>query len=226
MEEIRYKEINKIVGFNNENLLKVSLEIQTNHIKLKLYKLKPQSIEDFVLDFNNINWNQKYNKILRIDEFSEDSIFEITEEEIRELTVEYLEEKINNLNKRENWVEYPELSSNLDKYKGTSLPLLKWISSFSNEILHHSIMCFVPDFVKKIESIEDTQLKLKDYSLDEYVLYMGANEKYRGCIGTIERRRDSEDSPTLVEFPGRNKSTSKGKTGRFWCNDDNLLSLK
>lgn len=224
MEDIRYKEINKIVGFNDKNLLKVSLEIQTNHIKLKLYKLKPQPVEDFVLDFNNINWNEKCNEILKIDEYNEGSITETTEEEIRELTVEYLGEKISNLSKRENWVEYPELSSNLDKYEGTSLPLLKWISSFSNEILHHSIMCFVPDFVKKIESIEDAQLNFKDYSLDDYVLYMGANEKYRGCIGTIERRRDSEDSPTLVEFPGKNKSTKA--TGRFWCNDDNLLALK
>lgn len=222
MEDIRYKKITKIVGVNSKNLLKVSLEIQTNHIKMKLNKLRPESIEEKILNFNQISWSKKLGMILKNTNIQDDEI-NLTEKDIRDMVLNYLKNNVIVEDKVESWKECPEVSVNIEKYHGPSIPLIKWLYNFSNEILDESIMKFVPDIVMDIKDIQYDDVETKTEYLDEYVLYMGAMDKYRGCIGLIEKTRNDAEAPTLVAFPGKSKTTNA--PGRLWCNNDNLMDI-
>ena len=221
MEDIRYKEISKIVGIYGKSLLKVSLEIQTNHIKMSLHKLIPSSLDDFITTFNTIDLKQKI-KIVT-GENIEELYLNIDEGTVRDFFVEYIKQSYKDFQEKKEWKETSELYANIDKYKGKSIPLTKWIGGFANEILDESIMEFIPSIVAKLKSIEERFDIVNNENLGDFVLYMGDFKKYRGCIGKIEKRREDNDAPTLVTFLGKGKR--EDIQGKLWCSDDNLLSL-
>ena len=224
MEDIRYKKIKKVVGYNSKALLEVNLEIQTNHIKFSLCKIRPKSIKDFVYDFNQMSWKEKLNCILDTNNLAEGTVIDITEKEIREEIINFIYDEIDFLKEKENWIIEDEDIENLKKYKGKSMPLVEWLSTFSNKILDGSVIAFAPDIIRSIEGLKTIPEEIADiYSFDEYVLYMGPNEKYRGCLGLIDNFRENDEASTLISFPGTKKA-SKGPR-KLWCNDENLLSI-
>lgn len=224
MEDLKYKEISKIVGIDNKILLRVSLEIQTNHIKMKAFKITPYRIEDFVKKMNKIDFYDKL-VVLRKDYVEK---FNYAEDTMRRVYMEYITDQYAVFEKESEFKEIQENFSNLDNYTGTSMPIVKWLSTFSNEVLDMSIMEFVPSIVSKIESIPLDKIEPINYTdehdnINEYVVYMGNMKKYRGAIGYIEKIRDDDDATTLVCFPGKGKD--KSGIGKLWCSNDNLLAI-
>lgn len=224
MEDIRYKDISKVVGIDDNTLLKVSLEIQTNHIKMKVFKIEPYTIEDFVTKINKIDFFDKLS-VLRKKYSLE---FSYTEDELRYLYLDYIKDEYIAFKEESDLKESQELFSNLDKYEGKSMPIVKWLATFSNEILDKSIMEFAPSIVSKIEPLDSESIKrinsLDSYdNINQFVVYMGNMKKYRGCIGCIEKTRDNEEASSLVCFHGKGKD--KKSQGKLWCSNDNLLVI-
>lgn len=228
MDDLRYKQISEIVGIGNNSLLKVSLEIQTNHIKMKTLKLTRPTIDDFIEKINKISFE---NKIKDLKEQSNQTDEDLNANDIENdkkdyyCYLEYIKSKYIDFLNETKWIEEPELLSNLDNYRGISMPIVKWISGFSNEILDDSIMEFVPAIVKKITPIDiDENYLYNNFPKRKYYVYVGSMEKYKCCIGSKEKTRDNKESPVLVSFPSKGKT--KDTPGKLWCNEANLLEIE
>lgn len=218
MEDILYKKLIKHVGKKKDALLRIELEVQTNHIKLKLSKLSPISTIDSINRFNSLKWEDKLKEVLRESNISD--VTSLTEDDIRNLVSSHIksfQEKVVALKSED------EFEKNILDYTGPSLYLVKWLYTFSNEILHDSVMEFVPAIVSKIDEVERPLKIEKDSLPDNYILYMGPKEKYRGCVGEIVDTRPDNENPTLIYC----EKTAGGNnaSGKLWCSDCNLMIL-
>lgn len=206
-----------IVGINNNSILDFKVEIETNHIKLYLQKGNLNKIEEFIKVFNVVSWEDKVKDILDNEDTDENVV--------RNKIKEFIEKETDlNLFSFDDFVFEDENFNNIRNYKGNSIDVVDNIRYFTNKVLPTQVIDMISDFAENIEgiSIKDAPLNSFLTGISEFVLYMGPNEKYRGCVGRIVRTRDKASS-LLVEFP--NKFRESGNIARFWSKPENIISF-
>ena len=171
--------LNLVVGKRGNEFLKIEIEVQKNHFKMNLINLSPISIDEALEDFNSIEWLEKTSSLLKDKTQKEykndyDDISDI------DIVVSHTKSLFKILKKRNRLTNAYEIESNIDEYEGESIPLVKWLYSFSNRILDYSIMEFVPQIIKKIKEvdIENITIDLTEDLKEKYFLYIGSKKKY------------------------------------------------
>lgn len=215
--------LNLVVGKRGNEFLKIEIEVQKNHFKMNLINLSPISIDEALEDFNSIEWLEKTSSLLKDKTQKEykndyDDISDI------DIVVSHTKSLFKILKKRNRLTNAYEIESNIDEYEGESIPLVKWLYSFSNRILDYSIMEFVPQIIKKIKEvdIENITIDLTEDLKEKYFLYIGSKKKYKGCVGKLVSTRENSDANSLIEFPGKRDGKT---TGRMWCSLENLVLI-
>lgn len=206
-----------IVGIKNNSVLNFEIEIEANHIKAYFKKGELHKIEEFIKSFNEADWETKTNNLISEDDTDENVI--------REKIKEFIEKETDlDLFSFDDLVFTEESIDRIRDYKGKSIEIVDNMKYFTNRILPAEVLNMIADFTENIEplSIEDVPLSTFLPGVSEYVLYMGPNEKYRGCIGKIVKTRDKAASQ-LVEFP--NKFRESGNIARFWSKPQNLVNF-
>lgn len=206
-----------IVGIQDNSILDFELNIETNHVKMYFKKGTLKEIENFINSFNAKLWEDKFNEILDED---------ITDENIvRNKVCEYVL-KHTDLSKYtlDDFIFEEENIDNIRKYNGPSIDVVDNMKYFLNVKLPTQVIDMLKEFSSNIEYIEKDGVSLESFlsGISEYVLYMGPNEKYRGCIGKIVDTRE-DPAPLLVEFP--NKFRDSGRIARFWSKPSNLVKF-
>lgn len=207
-----------IVGIKENTVLDFNLVIESNHIRLELKKGTLNKIEDFIKDFNQIEWTTKFEDIINLTEIEED--------EIRQKIKEYALEKTDLKQFTFDDFQFEdEHYNNVRLYTGKSIDIIDNIRFFPNNILPIEVIEMIKTFNDNIEylDVENNPIESFVSGLNDYVIYMGPNEKYRGCIGKVVNERDNVAS-LLVEFP--NKFRESGRIARFWSKPANLVTFK
>lgn len=214
-----------VVGKKENEFLKIEIEVQKNHFKMNLINLSPISIDEVLEDFNSIEWLEKTSSLLE-DKIQKEyeSDYDMDNIDVVNIVISHTRSLFEILKQRNRLTNAYEIESNIDEYEGDSIPLVKWLYSFSNRILDYSIMEFVPQIIQKIKevNIENTKIDLKEDLEEKYFLYIGNKKKYKGCIGKLVTTLEGSDDKTLIEFPGKREGKS---TGRMWCSPDNLVLI-
>lgn len=214
-----------VVGKKENEFLKIEIEVQKNHFKMNLINLSPISIDEVLEDFNSIEWLEKTSSLLE-DKIQKEyeSDYDMDNIDVVNIVISHTRSLFEILKQRNRLTNAYEIESNIDEYEGDSIPLVKWLYSFSNRILDYSIMEFVPQIIQKIKevNIENTKIDLKEDLEEKYFLYIGNKKKYKGCIGKLVTTLEGSDAKTLIEFPGKREGKS---TGRMWCSPDNLVLI-
>ena len=226
MEEyIALQSLSLVVGKKENEFLKVEIEVQKNHFKMNLVNLSPISLNEVLEDFNSIEWLEKTSSLLKDKIRKEcESGYIIPDIDVVDVVVNHVKSLFEILKKRNRLTNTYEIESNIDEYEGESIPLVKWLYSFSNRILDYSIMEFVPQIIQKIKEVDivNTKIELKEDLKEKYFLYIGEKKKYKGCVGKLVNTRENSDANNLIEFPGKNNGKS---TGRMWCSSENLVLI-
>ena len=207
-----------IVGINGNSVLKFNMIVESNHIKLELMKGTLNQIEEFISNFNALIWEEKASKVSTID-VGEDE--DITRNKIKDYIVRETDLSQYSI---DDFVYKEEDLSNIRSYDGDSINIIDNLKYFVNLILPKEVIDMLTDANDNIKYL-DASIPLSDFisGISEYVVYMGPNPKYRGCIGKIVKTRDDVAS-LLVEFP--NKFRESGRIARFWSKPINVLSFK
>lgn len=178
---------------------------------------------NFIRKFNLIVWDVKVNRVFpEIDNFEgEDKI-----EYIRDSIEECFRNETENLD-----IPYQEINS-IDYmfrfYKTDQKLKLKQLDCFNGMPIPEKTKSFVQDYLNTVESIELTKNQLKSIytqyaepirEFEEYVIYIGDNEKYKGLVGKIIQHRD-DVAPNLVEFIN---AKGEGTVVKYWSKESNLV---
>lgn len=206
-----------IVGIKSNSLLDFKIEIEANHIKVYIKKGELPKIVEFINKFNAMLWEDKSSEILEE---------EITEEDvIRNKVKDYVKKNTDlSLFTFDDFVFEEESFNNVRGYNGDFINVVDNMQYFTDKILPIQVIDMIKGFSENIEpiSVEDVSLDSFLTGISDYVLYMGPNPKYRGCIGKIVKTREDAASQ-LVEFP--NKFRESGNIARFWSKPVNIVSL-
>lgn len=206
-----------IVGIKSNSVLDFKIEIETNHIKVYVKKGELPKITEFINKFNAILWEDKEPEILEE---------EITDEDIiRNKVKDYVKKKTDlSLFTFDDFVFEEENFNNIRGYNGDFVDVVDNMKYFTNKILPVQVLDMIKGFSENIEpiSVEDVSLDSFLTGISDYVLYMGPNPKYRGCIGKVVKTREDAASE-LVEFP--NKFRESGNIARFWSKPENIVNL-
>lgn len=215
--------LNLVVGKRGNEFLKIEIEVQKNHFKMNLINLSPISIDEVLEDFNSIGWLEKISSLLKnkVQKKCENDYDDTSDIDI---VVSHIKSLFEILKKRNRLTNAYEVGNDIDEYEGESIPLVKWLYSFSNRILDSSIMEFVPQIIKKIKEvdIENITIDLTEDLKEKYFLYIGNKKKYKGCVGKLVDTREHSDANSLIEFPGKRDGKT---TGRMWCSLENLVLI-
>lgn len=206
-----------IVGIQGNSILECTIELEANHIKIFLRKGTIKKIEDFIKNFNSIEWEEKTNSILKEDDVDEETI---------RLKIKDYVEKETDLSSitTDDFVFDDESIDNVKNYNGEHINVIDNMKYFTNRILPTQVIDMLNDFNNNIEDISNKDVAITSMlsGMSDFVLYMGPNQKYRGCIGKHVKTRDDEAS-LLIEFP--NKYRDSGKIARFWSKPSNLVNF-
>lgn len=208
-----------IVGVKENQILKVNLTVEANHIKFNVERGILNKINNFVCKFNSMLWQDKAVEILGTDCDGE-------EENIRDRVKSHVTNKTDLSSCTLDDFEFtPESNDNIRQYNGDSIDVIDNIKYFAERILPKEAIDMIKTFEENIREIDIEKVPLNSLisGISEYVIYMGPKEKYRGCIGKIVRQRDDVASE-LIEFP--NKYRESGKIARFWSKPENIVFLK
>lgn len=206
-----------IVGIKSNSVLDFKLEIETNHIKMYIKKGELLKITEFINKFNSILWEDKFIDILS-EEFTEEDV-------IRDNVKEYIKKNTDlNLFTIDDFVFEEESTDQIRSYEGSSIDIVDNMKHFTNSILPAEVIDMIKDFSDNIDTICIKDVPLESFlnGISDFVLYMGPNPKYRGCIGKIVKTREDAASQ-LVEFP--NKFRESGNIARFWSKPENIVNL-
>lgn len=209
-----------LVGVKENQILKANLIVEANHIKFSVEKGVLNKINNFVCKFNSMLWQDKAVEILETDCDGEE------EEYIRDKVKAHVINKTDLSSYTLDDFEFtPESNDNIRQYNGDSIDIIDNIQYFVERILPKEAIDMIKTFEQNIKEIDIEEVPLNTLisGISEYVLYMGPNEKYRGCIGKIVKQRDDVASE-LIEFP--NKYRESGKIARFWSKPGNIVFLK
>ena len=208
-----------IIGINENALLKANLTIETNHIKFTVEKGILDKINQIIDSFNIVSWEDKSRDLLNLEDGE-------IEESIREKIKQYILEKADlSQYSFEDFVFSNEDMNNIRNYEGESIDVIDNLKYFVGKILPIEVIEMIKVFEAGIKEINLEGKPLNSFvsGVKEYVVYMGPNEKYRGCIGKVVRQRDNDTATELVEFP--NKFRESGRIARFWSKPENLVKL-
>lgn len=206
----------KIVGFKNASILKANIFFEENEVKVVLEKGTNQSLMEFLSSIQNLSFEEKINYIrtegYNVDENNENAIIKL---------IEYINDKniLKNINKDDFEFEQENIKF-AKKYRGSNIPLIDNIKYFEGKELTRDIISMINDICDK--KLDDEYSNEIIGQMTNTVIYMGQNEKYKGCIGMIVETRNDVASK-LVEFPG--KYNENGTVCAYWVEPRNLIFL-
>lgn len=221
----------KIVAFKNNRgiqLGKISTDTESdNFLRMRMFVSgggtvnSYNAILNFANKFNQIVWDVKKERVFpRIDELEgedrEDYIREAIENcfinEINEIDLPYLEVYgVDNLQRN---------------FRSEDFTKLRQIECFDRMPIPDKTKEFLNSYIETVESVQFTESQLKNIytqfsepvqEVEEYVIYVGENSKYKGCVGKIIDNRE-DVAPNLIQFDNIN-----GKTFKYWSKEDNLV---
>lgn len=207
-------------------LAKLSTEID-GYLNMRLFITNDNVIDSngiiygFVRKFNQIIWDVKHQRVFPdIDNYEGEE----KKEYIRECMEKCFKDEIDNVD-----LPYNEIYgvNNLERqFKSEDFIKLKQVEFFNAMPIPEKTKDFLNNYIDTIEEIEFSDSQLKNIytqfsepvkEVDEYVIYIGENSKYKGCVGKIIDNRD-DVAPNLIEFNNIN-----GKTIKYWSKEDNLV---
>lgn len=220
----------KIIGLRNYRgykLVKASADID-DMLRLNIsISMEPTNstnyIEKIFNKFNKIVWDVKVERLFPNSlELEGDNLRTYLKTSLENHFREVLEEK--DLPFQDINLEDVDLS----KYQSSSLKVIEQLTFFNNMPVPVKTKSFIQEYVDKIEEIELTKSQLRGIyaqfaepieEIQEYVMYIGPNDKYRGIVGKIVELRD-DIAPNLVEFSNFKKD---GSSAKFWSKEENLV---
>lgn len=212
------------------DILKVEAELN-ECLSLKFYKNLGKldgDVSDLLSQFNSVAWEVKCNLIFpelnTIDDLNKNNyVKECLEVHFGKLLaqrdIKYLNVELENIN--------------VYRYDSEALDIAQQLSCFSEMPIPEKTKAFLQPYIEKLEASEGADMekvnKRSIYSyyaepirpLEEYVMYIGDNPKYKGFVGIIiDHREDS--APNKISFlPDCNGYTLKN----YWSKDSNLVKF-
>lgn len=179
------------------------------------------TIYNFAKKFNQIIWEVKNERIFpRIDELEGED----KKEYIREAIENCFINEINEID-----LPYSEVYGvdNLQRiFRSEDFIKLKQIEFFNGMPIPDKTKEFIGSYIETVENVEFTESQLKNIytqfaepvkEVEEFVIYIGENSKYKGCVGKIIDHRE-DVAPNLIQFDNIN-----GKTFKYWSKEDNIV---
>lgn len=207
-------------------LAKLSTNID-NYLNMQIFITGDEAINststiyNFAKKFNQIIWEVKNERIFpRIDELEGED----KKEYIREAIENCFINEINEID-----LPYSEVYGvdNLQRiFRSEDFIKLKQIEFFNGMPIPDKTKEFIGNYIETVENVEFTETQLKNIytqfaepvkEVEEFVIYIGENSKYKGCVGKIIDHRE-DVAPNLIQFDNIN-----GKTFKYWSKEDNIV---
>lgn len=207
-------------------LAKLSTNID-NSLNMQLFITREETINstetiyNFAKKFNQIIWEVKNERIFpKIDEFQGED----RKNYIREAIENCFINEINEID-----LPYSEVYGvdNLQRnFRSEDFIKLKQIEFFNGMPIPDKTKEFISSYIETVEGVEFTESQLKNIytqfaepikEVEEFVIYIGENSKYKGCVGKIIDHRE-DVAPNLIQFDNIN-----GKTFKYWSKEDNIV---
>lgn len=203
-----------VVGFRNGSILRANISIEENRINVNLEKGFSENLQEYFEKIQRLSWSDKINLLVENNiSFSEENL----NEKIAEYASKDLFESIN----IDDFTFTEESLANAKKYKGSKMGIIDNLNYFSNKELPTQVIELLDRIIK--ENITEEYSEEVINQMNNVVMYVGPNEKYKGCIGMIGQRRNDSASE-LVEFPC--KFNENGTLCMYWVEPSNLIYLR
>lgn len=226
--------VNKIIAYKNNRVVKISAQLtdKLNFNLLESYKRNFLSSEDIAYKvfkhFNEIPWNSKSVRILNLNNPTQELQNDETKETMKKSLYSYLKDVEED--------EYDLGFTNQDfyylerDYDCSQIDLIEQLGFFNNMPIPTKTIGFIEEYINQIEDISLSRQQLRKLYIEntapmeevqEYVMYIGPNEKFKGFVGRIVNHRD-DTAPHLVEFYAKK---SNGNNYKFWSMEQNLIKF-
>lgn len=189
----------------------------------------------FLQQFNSVIWDVKCNLI-----FPEINNIEDIEER-RKYLENSMEEHFSKLLSTRD-IEYVQVrleDIDTEKINNESIEIAEQLSCFNYMPIPEKTKSFLQEYVDMMEkaeapSIEDVNLRscYTFYSepvreVEEYVMYIGENPKYKGFVGKItgyreDEGRDEDKAPNRITFI---ENSNGERLPNFWAKDNNIIKF-
>ena len=203
-----------VVGFRNGSVLRANISIEENKVCVNLEKGLNQTLQEYFDRVQNLSWSDK------IDLLKENNIT-FTEENLNEKIAEYISKDLFDEVNVDDFVFTEESLSNSKKYKGSNINVIDNLNYFVDKELPLQVVELLDRIVK--ENITEEYGNEIINQMNDVVMYIGPNKKYKGCIGMIGQKRNDSASE-LVEFP--EKFNDNGTLCMYWVEPSNLIHLR
>lgn len=219
----------KIVAIKTNRGLKVgklSAEIN-NALDMKIFVSRDEQVDsdifisNFINKFNQIIWDVKLDRVFpNIDDYEGEE----KREYIKDAIEDCFKKEIDNID-----LPYDEIYTvqNLERqFRSEDFIKLKQLEFFNQMPIPEKTKDFINGYLETVEEAEITNSQLKTIytqfsepvkEVQELVIYIGENSKYKGCVGTIIDHRE-DVAPNLIQF-----SNVNGKTIKYWSKEENLI---
>lgn len=207
-------------------IAKLSTDIQDS-LNMRLFISQDEApdsnvaIYEFSKKFNQIIWDVKLERVFpNIDNYEGEE----KKQYIRESLEKCFNQEIENID-----LPFTEVYGvdNLKRhFRNEAFIKLQQVEAFNGMPIPDKTKEFIGGYVETIDEVNFTESQLKSIytqfaepvkEVEEYVMYIGENDKYKGCVGRIVDVREDK-APHLVEF--RNV---QGKTCRYWSKEENIV---
>lgn len=209
-----------IVAVNGKEILKLESKIEDNSIEFKLYRGRYNRVQKLIREFNLIDYDIKASNILC-------GIDSTKKEDVRDAFVNFILNEV--FNREVDIIDFDieegvrEVARN---FQGENIDLIDNLYAFNGNNLPMEVIELVKSQMTNLSEIDIKNIDVEDKNkeIEDWCIYLGNNEKYKGCIGKVVRYREQRQTSHLVECP--NKFKDSGSQGRVWANPKNLVFFK
>ena len=203
-----------VVGFRNSSILRANVIIEGNKIDVTLENGCNEQLQNYFTNIQQLSWSEKVNMLI-------ENNISFSEENLNQKVAEYISKDLFDSINIDDFVFTEESLANAKKYKGNKMPIIDNLNYFVNKELPTQVVEMLDNIIK--ENLTEEYSNEVINQMNNVVMYVGPNEKYKGCIGMIGQRRNDSASE-LVEFPG--KFNPSGTLCMYWVDPANLIYLR
>lgn len=191
------------------------------------------NVLSYLKQFNSVIWDVKCNLIFPNINNIEDA------EERRKYIEDSMEQHFSKL-LAERDIKYTPVDIdyiNLDEMDNKSCDIAEQLSCFNHMPIPAKTKSFLQEYVNLMEEAEAPSIKdiniRKAYiqysepvrEVEEYVMYIGDNTKYRGLVGVITGYREdnsTDKAPNKITFIENSEGV---RVANYWAKDDNIITF-
>lgn len=203
-----------VVGFRNGSILRANISVEGNRINVNLEKGLNANLQEYFEKIQSLSWSDKINLL-------KEHNIDFSEENLNQKIAEYISKDLFDDVNIDDFTFTEESILNAKKYKGSKMSIIDNLNYFLDKELPTQVIELLDGIIK--ENITEEYSEEVINQMNNVVMYVGPNEKYKGCIGMIGQRRNDSASE-LVEFPG--KFNENGTLCMYWVEPSNLIYLR